>query len=81
LDANADYHTKFNIPEFVKIDKDNLDKHSDLPFTSLQDIRAIIDDLSGGVASKQSEQASVERKLGDLQSKLIKSEHTFITTL
>ena len=74
LDANADYHMEFDMPEFPKIDNDNIVKHSDLPFNSINDVKAIVDQLSAQVSKKEDEQLNVNIKMSDLQTKLLKSK-------
>ena len=74
LDTNADYHMEFEIPEFPKIAVDNLDRHVDLPFNSINDLQAIVRDLDAELKKKISEQTAAETKLADLQSKLGKGE-------
>lgn len=74
LMQNVRYHQAFTIANFPKITANNLNKHTSLPFSSLQDFGAIVDVLSTEVAQIVSGQAGIDLKLSDVQSKLLKSE-------
>lgn len=58
----------------MTITEDNLQKHTILPFSSLDDIKAIVDVLAGELAEVSKNNSTHDTRLADLQSRLLKSE-------
>lgn len=73
LQANAKFHRALEVSNFGKVHGENLDRHNALPFSSIKDIAAIVDDLSEQVVKLRTETSGSEMKLGELQSRILKS--------
>lgn len=73
LDSHAEYHRGLE-PQFNKLSIDDLDSHSDLPFSSLSDIAAVIDQLAAEMTGISQKDQKMEQRVLELQSRMIKSE-------
>lgn len=78
MDAHAEYHRGLE-PKFNKVSIDDLDSHSDLPFSTLSDVASVIDQLSIEMSGITQADLKLEHKVLELQSKMVKSE--FIAVL
>lgn len=58
---------------------DDLDKHSDLPFSSLSDITQVIDQLTVEMKGVTQVDQKTELRILELQSKMVKSEQSSFT--
>lgn len=73
LDSHAEYHHGLE-PQFNKLSIEDLDSHSDLPFSSLSDIAAVIDQLAAEMTGIALRDHNVEHRVLEVQSRMIKSE-------
>lgn len=76
LDAHADYHRGLE-PKFNKLSIDDLDSHSDLPFSSLSDIATVIDQLTAEMTGVTQKDQKMEHKVLEVQSRMVKSESNY----
>lgn len=79
LDAHAEYHRGLE-PQFNKVSIDDLDAHSDLPFSSLSDIVTVIDQLAAEMDGITQKDQKMEHKVLEVQSRMVKSESTVSLT-
>lgn len=58
---------------FPSVRNTHLDQHKALPFSSVSDIAAIVDDLAGDLGKLKHGRSGSEGELADLQSRMLKS--------
>lgn len=83
LDAHAEYHRGLE-PRFNKVSIDDLDSHSDLPFSTLNDIAAVIDQLTAEMTGITQNDQKMEHRVLEVQSRMVKSAsslHDFVLVM
>jgi hypothetical protein len=78
LATHAEYHRGLE-PKYKKISLDDLE--NELPFSSLSDIAAIIDQLSAEMSEVGQRDKTTELRVMELQSRMLKSEYTHMNQL
>lgn len=73
LDTHAEYHQGLE-SGFNKVTIDDLDSHSDLPFSSLSDIAKVIDQLTVEMSGIAQRDQKTEHRVLEIQSRMVKSE-------
>ena len=73
LDSNAEYHRAFDSPDFTKVSAKDLDRHKMLPFSSIDDVSAIVEELGTELQKLRGQGRSSEMKMVELQSRMLKS--------
>ena len=74
LDAHAEYHRGLE-PKFNELSIDDLDSHSDLPFSSLSDIAKVIDQLTAEMSGETQKDQKMEHRVLEIQSSIVKSKY------
>ena len=74
LDAHAEYHRGLE-PKFNELSIDDLDSHSDLPFSSLSDIAKVIDQLTAEMSGETQKDQKMEHRVLEIQSRMVKSKY------
>lgn len=77
LATHAEYHQSLE-PKFDKITLEDLDKHDELPFSSIEDIAKLIDILSAEVGGRRQKDKNAELRVLELQSRMLKSKSPFL---
>ena len=73
LATHAEYHRGLE-PKFDKITLEDLDGHDELPFSSIEDIARLIDQLSAEMGGRRQNDKNAELRVLELQSRMLKSE-------
>lgn len=73
LATHAEYHRGLE-PKFNKVTLDDLDGHDELPFSSIEDIARVIEQLSGEMGARRQKDKNAELKVLELQSRMLKSQ-------
>ena len=76
LATHAEYHRGLE-PKFDKITLEDLDGHDELPFSSIEDIARLIDQLSAEMGGRRQKDKNAELRVLELQSRMLKSELVF----
>ncbi|WOO77876.1 Nucleoporin [Vanrija pseudolonga] len=74
LKSNAGYHSALESPGFPKASSSTISQQTTLPFSALEDVLAITDELSQEIASVRYEVRQSDITLAELQSRMLKTD-------